>query len=491
LPIADRRAQRAPDRPFSDALPDRTRLLGRDRRLLIAANRLPVQRVGRGADMRWESSAGGLVTALVPVVQSTQGVWVGWTGEAGRAPRAFEHDGVRIKPLALTAEEIRSFYDGFSNRTLWPLYHDAIRTPEFHRHWWNAYVQVNERFARAIARSAGRRDIVWVQDYHLQLVPQMLRERRPDLVIGFFMHIPFPPEELFEWLPWRRQILEGLLGADLVGFQTSLAAHNFSRLCRRHGLAEGVDARLERDGRAVHVRPFPISIDFDWFQAQADRPETRRAALEIRERVGASRKILLAVDRLDYTKGIQRRLLVFEEMLKRKLVSSEECVLIQIAVPSREAVDDYARIRAEVEETVGRINGEYSEPGRVAVHYFRRNLHREDLAAYYRVADCMLVTPLRDGMNLVAKEYAACRTETDGVLVLSEFAGAARELRQAIVVNPRDTDGLIDAMLLALRMPKKAQRMRMASLRSTVRRHDVHAWAQEFLTALRKPGGVS
>ncbi|MDZ4754427.1 MAG: trehalose-6-phosphate synthase [Phycisphaerae bacterium] len=474
-------------RPFTDALPKREQLLGRGRRLVIAANRLPVHRVARGSEIRWESSAGGLVTALVPVVQSTAGVWVGWSGESGRAPRAFEHDGVQIKPLSLTADEVRNFYDGFSNRTLWPLYHDAIRTPEFHRPWWNSYVAINQRFARALARHAGRRDVVWIQDYHLQLVPQMLRALRPDVTIGVFMHIPFPPEELFEWLPWRRQILEGMLGADLLGFQTSLAAQNFSRACRHHDLAEGVDSRLEMGNREILVRPFPISIDFDWFQSRAEHADTRKAADEIRQLVGPTRKILLAVDRLDYTKGIQRRLLVFEEMLKRKLISIDNCVLIQIAVPSREAVDDYARIRADVEETVGRINGEHSQPGRVAVHYFRRNFLREDLAAYYRVADVMVVTPLRDGMNLVAKEFVACRTETDGVLVLSEFAGAARELRQAVIVNPRDTDGLIASLLTALRMPKSSQRLRMAALRSVVRRHDVHAWAQSFLEAVPRP----
>lgn len=454
----------------------------RRRRLVVVANRLPVHRAGRQS--RWESSAGGLVTAMAPVLQAQHGSWIGWTGSAGDAPRPFEHNGIMIRPVEFSGGEIERFYHGMSNRTLWPLYHDAIRTPEFRREWWSAYVQANLRFARAAAREARPGDLVWVHDYQLQLVPQLLRKIRPDVRIGFFLHIPFPPEELFEWLPWRREVLEGLLGADLVGFQTFKGAQNFSRLARQYTSAEGTDTELTFEDRTIAVNSYPISIDTAWFEAAADLPETKRKAAEIRRRIGPERRIILAVDRLDYTKGIDVRLEMYEEMLRAGTIDPERVVLIQIAVPSRENVDEYEQLRTKVEQTVGRINGQFSRPGMVAVHYFRRNLTREELVAYYVAADVMLVTPLRDGMNLVAKEYVACRTENTGVLVLSEFAGAARELRRALLVNPRDVSQVQRSTLEALGLRHKDLRMRMAILRTIVRRHDVHEWSGRFLGML-------
>jgi trehalose 6-phosphate synthase len=411
-------------------------------------------------------------------------VWVGWSG-GDAAVRPFTRDRVRIRPVALGRQDIAQYYDGMSNRTLWPLYHDAIRAPEFQREWWKRYVTANAKFARAAAAEASPGDLVWVHDYHLQLLPAMLRKLRPDVRIGFFLHIPFPPEELFEWLPWREEILEGLLGADVIGFQTGMAAHNFARLCRHYAEAEGTGTSLRYQGRAVVNRAFPISIDFDWFDIRAKSPATRVAAAELRRRIGDKRQMLLAIDRLDYTKGIVRRLQAFEELLERGLVSVKNCVFVQIATPSREAVEDYAALRDEVERTVGRINGKFSQPGRVAVHYFRRNLTREELITYYAAADVMLVTPLRDGMNLVAKEYVACRSDSTGVLVLSQFAGAARELTRALTVNPRDQDHFVEAIHTALKMPQEEARMRMSMLRSRVKRHDVYAWCDEFLSALR------
>ncbi len=452
---------------------------------MVIANRLPVRRVGRGKDVRWERSPGGLVTALEPVLHDYPGLWIGWDGSVGRAPEPFVHESLTIRPIALSGAAIDNFYHGFSNRTLWPLYHDAIRSPEFHRKWWDPYVQVNRRFARAAARVARKGDLVWVQDYHLQLVPGMLRETRPDLRVGFFLHIPFPPEELFAWLPWRAAILQGLLGADVVGFQTDASAQNFSRAARRWTDADGTDTELQFRGRRIEVNSFPISIDFADFDRAGDDPEVLAHAREIRRRLGSHRRVLLAVDRLDYTKGIDTRLQVLEDLFRRGELSVEDVVLVQIAVPSRESVEEYRDMRILVEQTVGRVNGEYSEPGRVAVHYFRRSLARPELAAYYRAADVMLVTPLRDGMNLVAKEFVAARTDNSGVLVLSEFAGAASELRRAILVNPRDVDGFGSSVLQALRMPRKESRQRMAVLRMQVRRHDVYDWARNFLGALR------
>jgi trehalose 6-phosphate synthase len=456
---------------------------GRSGRLVVVANRLPVRRVGRrGAT--WELSTGGLVTALRPVLKERGGSWVGWSGSGGRAPSPFEYEGLRLRPVPLSEAEVTSFYEGFANSTLWPLYHDAIRTPGFHRRQWHPFVEINRRFARATARVARPRDLIWVHDYHLQLVPFMIRELRPRARIGFFLHIPFPPDELFAWLPWRTWILNGLLGADVVGFQTPSDAQNFARVARRYTTAEGTDSELQFHGRRVRVGAFPISIDFQGFEELAEDPAVIRLAQTYRKNMLSQRKVVLSVDRLDYTKGIDARLQAYEELLRRRVVTVDDCVLVQIAVPTRENVREYREVRDEVERTVGRINGQFSQPGRVAVHYFRRSVPRHDLVAYYRAADVMLVTPLRDGMNLVAKEYVASRVDNTGVLVLSEFAGAARELRRALLVNPRDIDGLAATIAQALRMPREESRRRMAVLRMIVRRADVFHWADEFLSTL-------
>lgn len=454
--------------------------------IVVVANRLPVRRVGKGRERRWESSPGGLVTALTAAMKDCGGgTWIGWTGTSGPVPRPFSHAEMEVHAMAINKEEIEKYYNGMSNKTLWPLYHDAISAPQFRREWWGPYSAANLRFAECASRVAGKGDTVWIHDYHLQLVPQMLRAMRPDLRIGFFLHIPFPPDELFEWLPWRKNILSGILGADQIGFQTPLGAQNFVHAARAYTSAKGTGRRLRYRNRTVRVGSYPISVDFAWWSERADLPQTKRKALEIGERVGPRRRILLAVDRLDYTKGIVERLQAFEELLSTGKASVHNCVLIQLAVPSRETVRDYARLRNKVEQMVGRINGQFSVPGRVAVHYFRRNHTQEELAAYYRAAHVMLVTPLRDGMNLVAKEYVACRTENNGVLVLSQFAGAAKELHQALIINPRDTDQMVASFHAALTMNPAEAETRMAAIRKQVRIHDVHFWAKSFLESLR------
>lgn len=453
------------------------------RPLIVVANRLPVQRPRTGEPLRWTLSPGGLVTALGPILQKHGGTWIGWPGHSGPAPRAFSHDGIRIQPVELSASEVDGYYHGFSNESLWPLYHDCIRTPKFETAWWKPYVDVNWRYAQAAARQAKKGNVVWVHDYQLQLVPRMIRELSPGAPIGFFLHIPFPPDELFAWLPWRREILEGLLGADVIGFQTPADARNFARAARNFTDAEGKDTLLRFRGRDIRVGAFAISIDTPWFEKAAQLREVQRHAKEIRERIGPTRKIILGVDRIDYTKGIEFRMAAFEELLRREIADVENCVMMQIAVPSREDLPDYAETRRRIERIVGRINGEYSEPGRVAVHYFRRQLSREDLAAYYLASDVMAVTPLRDGMNLVAKEYVATRADNTGVLMLSEFAGAASELRQALFVNPRDLDGMVRGFDTALHLSRRDARLRMSVLRTQVRRHTVFNWANDFLEA--------
>ena len=456
----------------------------RTRQLVLVANRLPARRVAQGKSYAWTTSPGGLVSAMRPVLRRRTGLWIGWDGSTGKVHRPGEVDGLSIVPVPLSRAAVSEHYEGFCNSTLWPLYHDAIGAPSFERRWWARYREVNRRFARVAAARAAPGAMVWVHDYHLQLVPAMLRELRPDVRIGLYIHVPFPPDELFSWLPWRTQILEGMLGADLVAFQTPEGAHNFARAARRYAGASGLDERLKHGGRRIKVRAMPISVDAAHLEALARSPAVEAHAAQVRERL-AGRTIMLAVDRQDYTKGIPQRLLAFEELLRAGAAKVEEVVMVQVAVPSRDSSPGYREVQRETEQIVGRINGQHSEPGRVAVHYFRRSLSTEQLAAYYRAADIMLVTPLRDGMNLVAKEYVCCRPDTDGVLVLSEFAGAARELRQAILVNPRDLDGMRGAMSRALRMGAAERRRRMSSLRRHMLRHDVFRWASEFLKELR------
>ncbi len=451
--------------------------------IVIVSNRLPVARVRRGGTNEWRTSPGGLVSALTPILSKRPSRWIGWAGTAGPAPEPFEHEGILNHPVRLSREEMETYYEGFCNRTLWPLYHDAVRTPEYRRRWWRPYVEVNRRFAEAVADTVAKRGTVWVHDYHLQLVPAMIRELRPDVRIGFFLHIPFPPQELFAQLPWRQAILAGLLGADVVGFQTGGGAQNFSRLCRRFVAAEGTRDELRYEGRTILPGAYPVSIDVERFEELAKTESVQRRTEEFRKRLGADRKIILGVDRMDYTKGIDIRLYAYRGLLRTERTTLEESVLVQVAVPSRERVEQYGELRAHVERLVGEINGEFGELGRTPIHYLHRSLPTEELVALYRAADVMLVTPLRDGMNLVAKEYVASRDDT-GVLVLSEFTGSAKELHSALLVNPHDLDGLEAALHTALHMPKREQEDRMKSLHRALRRNDVFHWANRFLDAL-------
>ncbi|WP_310962297.1 alpha,alpha-trehalose-phosphate synthase (UDP-forming) [Nocardioides terrisoli] len=454
--------------------------------LVVVANRLPVDRVVRAdGTTEWRRSPGGLVSALVPVMQQNRGAWIGWPGDTGDTIEPFEDDGITLVPISVTPREYEEFYEGFSNATLWPLYHDVVAKPEFHREWWDAYERVNRRFAEAAAAAAARDAMVWVQDYQLQLVPTMLRELRPDLRIGFFLHIPFPPAELFQQLPWRRQILEGLLGADLVGFQLPGAAQNFVRLVRqRVGHKTHRDTVYLPDGRTVTAKAFPISIDFAGFEELARSPSVQARAAQIRNDLGNPRKIFLGIDRLDYTKGIYVRLRAFSELVTDGNFTVEDAVFVQVATPSRERVDQYRILRDDIDRLVGRINGDLGRIGRPAISYLHSSFPRQEMAALYTAADIMVITPFRDGMNLVAKEYVACRLENDGALVLSEFAGAAEELRQAYLVNPYDINGMKAHMLEAYHAEDRDLARRMKAMRKTVADNDVAHWATAFLDDL-------
>ncbi|GGF14515.1 hypothetical protein GCM10011399_05450 [Subtercola lobariae] len=475
--------------------------------LVVVSNRLPVDKVvAADGSESWRASPGGLVTALEPVMRESDGAWVGWAGVAGDHSEPFENDGISIVPVSLSAEDVEFYYEGFSNDTLWPLYHDVIAPPTYHRDWWDSYLIVNQRFADAAAAVAAQGATVWVQDYQLQLVPKMLRESRPDLVIGFFNHIPFPAYGIFSQLPWRTQIVEGLLGADVIGFQRVADAGNFSRAVRRltgyttkgatievpiedEAEVQGnpLRAKVSRRGhqvRTVTARAFPISIDAASFEELAHRPEIQARAREIRQELGDPEIVMLGVDRLDYTKGIGHRLKAYGELLAEGKISVADASLVQVASPSRERVQTYMTLRDEIELTVGRINGDFSTISHTAISYLHQGRPRDEMVALYLAADIMLVTALRDGMNLVAKEYVATRFDNDGVLVLSEFAGAADELKAALLVNPHDIEGLKEAILRAMQMPRHERSRRMRSLRKRVKEHDVARWSKSFLDAL-------
>ena len=469
--------------------------------LVIVANRLPVDRqVADDGSVTWQPSPGGLVAALEPVMEGNTGAWVGWTGDAGDAPEPFDARGIHLVPVPLSATDVQDFYEGMSNSTLWPLYHDVVAAPEFHRHWWDAYVRVNRRFAESAAAQAATGALVWVQDYQLQLVPQLLRKRRSDLRIGFFNHIPFPPYELFAQLPWRRQVLDGLLGADQLGFQRPADANNFLRACRRNGLITRsglvqlpADPRFgspeHHPRREVRAAAFPISIDSRRLDRTARQADVQARAREIRHDLGDPDVLLLGVDRLDYTKGILHRLKAVGELFESGELEAGKAVMVQVATPSRDRVEQYQQMRREVEETVGRINGDVSLIGVPAVQYLHHAYPREELSALYLAADVLLVTALRDGMNLVAKEYVASRHDERGALVLSEFAGAAIELPQSFLVNPHDIDGMKAAVMSAVRISERDAARRMRAMRRRVFEYDVRRWAATFLQVTEAHAG--
>jgi trehalose 6-phosphate synthase len=460
--------------------------------VVAVANRLPVQQGDNG----WELSPGGLVTALRPVMSTHPGVWVGWDGGTKGVPQALPDSSVRLMPIGLTAAQARDYYRGFANATVWPLLHNAIEKPRFERSWWRAYQDVNQVFAdRTVAALAERPDaIAWVHDYHLMLVPQFLRDRQAGQPIGFFLHVPWPSPDIYARLPWREQVLRGLLGADVLGFHTDEYRGNFLRSCARQLADSGIEVRGSSvalpGGRVVATVTAPISIDAAGFAAWAADSAVKDGITALEEQF-EGRTLLLGVDRLDYTKGIVERLLAVEMLLERRPELRTSLAFLQIAVPSRDDVREYRQLRSMVEQHVGRINGRFTEPGfDVPVHYLYRGLSQPQLAAYYAFADAMLVTPLIDGMNLVCKEYVTVQQAHggDGVLVLSEFTGAAVELSRAVQCNPFDVEGLSYRIEQALNLPHGARRASLATMAEHVRTHDVHAWVSGQLAEIAARG---
>src|ERR1700761_2401304 len=456
-----------------------------DRPVIAIANRLPVQQ----GDDGWELSPGGLVTALRPVMATRPGAWVGWDGGTKGVPATLPDLAVRLVPIGLSAAQVRDYYRGFANATLWPLLHNAIEKPRFERSWWRAYQEVNRVFAeRAMVAMDEQPDaIAWVHDYHLMLVPELIRNRRPEQSVGFFLHVPWPSADIYARLPWREQILWGLLGADVVAFHTDDYRGNFLRSCVRQLGDSGLEVRgssvVLPDGRVVATVTAPISIDAGEFAALAADAEVEKD-IQALEAQFSGRTLLLGVDRLDYTKGIVERLLAVEMGLERKPEPRSTLAFLQIAMPSRDDVREYRQLRSTVEQHVGRINGVFTRPGNdVPVHYLYRGVSLQQLAAYYAFADALLVTPLIDGMNLVCKEYVIVQQAHggSGALILSEFTGAAVELPQAVLCNPFDVEGLSYRIEQALALRPETRRKALAEMAGHVRTHDVHAWVSAQL----------
>jgi trehalose 6-phosphate synthase len=464
-----------------------------DRPLVVVANRLPVTRGPDG----WQPAAGGLVTALRPVIEQTGGAWIGWDDDPEGVPGDVDGLACTLHPVELTRAQVQGHYHGFANRTLWPLCHDLVVEPVIDRRWWHAYEQVNERFTDRVVDVLEELDtppMVWVHDYHLMCVPAMVRARAPHARIGFFLHIPFPPPELVARLPWRAELLDGMLGADSIGFHTDRYRDNFLHAVEQLRPDARIDGHTVTgpDGHATRVAAHPISIDADEFAALAIDPDTERELDDLRTQF-AGRHVMLGVDRLDYTKGIRHRLQSIERLLAEREDLRARLAFIQIAVPSRDDVREYRELREQVETEVGRINGRFTDPGHdVPVHYLYRGVPRTALAAYYRLADVMCVTPLKDGMNLVAKEFVTVQDAVGGtgVLLLSEFCGTANEFGDDPVrCNPFDVEGQSQLMAQALELDEDDRRSRVDRMAGVVRSADVFRWVEQELAAIMAGSG--
>lgn len=457
-------------------------------RVLLVSNRLPVTLAQGPEGPMLSPSSGGLATALRDVHEQGEGRWIGWVGDLSRVPEASrgrverELKERRLVHVPLSASEVALYYDGFSNSVLWPLFHyllDKVRLDASNE--WRAYKAVNERFAEIIAAELQPDDTVWIHDYQLMLVPAYLRRRVPSARIGFFLHVPWPASDVFRILPSRDELMQGVLGADLIGLHTEPYRHNFTHSAAKVlNLDLGIEA-INWDDRVVRVGVYPISIELESFERQD--PEIDALIAQIR-RGTEGKKTILGVDRLDYTKGVPRRLLALDRLLEREPQLKSKVHMIQIAVPTREKVESYATLRSDVNELVGRINSQHGSPTGSPIQLLYRSVSHNELLALYRTADVMMVTPLRDGMNLVAKEYVAARTDGEGVLILSEFAGAAAELDAALIVNPYDIGAMATVLRRALTKPLAEQRVRMARMRAAVKANPVREWARAFLEDL-------
>ncbi len=458
-------------------------------RLIIVANRLPVTVSKQEKRLVFHSSAGGLATGLGSFYRQKNGLWLGWPGLSSESARGYEEE-IRerlaqesCRPIFLTKRQVEYYYYGFSNRILWPLFHYFLQYVNFEKRFWDSYRQVNRLFCEAVLNEATEEDIIWVHDYQLLLLPGLLRRHLPRATIGFFLHIPFPSFEIIRTLPWREEILEGMLGADLIGFHTYDYARHFLSCVRRILGKDHSLGLVHVSNRVAKVDTFPMGIDYERFAGSPELKEVQAEIRRLRRRIG-DRKVILSVDRLDYTKGIPQRLAAFDLFLERYPRYREKVILVLVGVPSRTKVEHYIQLKREVDELIGRINGRHGTLGWTPIWYLYRSLSFPTLVALYHLAEVALVTPLRDGMNLIAKEFVATKTTDRGVLILSEMAGAAREMGEAIIVNPFNIQEVANSLALALEMDEDEQADRLRRLKERLRRYDIYRWTGEFMDRL-------
>lgn len=464
----------------------------RPHKIIIVANRLPVSISKRKENIRIQQSPGGLAAGLRTLREKGDVLFVGWPGYwPAHTDERKKIENMLINqhqsyPVFIEPSEVSKYYYGFANRTLWPLFHYFSTYSDYDQAEWAAYARVNERFLQKIYALAGPEDTIWIHDYHLMLLPSLIRKSLPRSALGFFLHIPFPSSEIFRTLPWRREILEGLLGADLIGFHTyEYARHFLSSVLRLLGL-EHEFGTLNVDYRMVKVENFPMGIDVRAMEGLLMNPATQKDIQDWKQKMAAeARKIILSVDRLDYTKGIPQRLAGFETFLERHPQWHNRFIYVMLCVPSRTRVQQYSLLREEVDRMVGRINGRFGQPGWIPIHYMYRSLPFEKLISLYAVADMALITPLRDGMNLVAKEFVASRINQDGVLVLSETAGAASELAEAVQINVNSREEIAGALLQSLEMDKNEQKKRISVMRKRLADNDILHWMENFLDRVK------
>ncbi|SFA87227.1 bifunctional alpha,alpha-trehalose-phosphate synthase (UDP-forming)/trehalose-phosphatase [Algoriphagus aquimarinus] len=455
---------------------------------IIVSNRLPISLRHRNGRFEFKPSAGGLATGLGSIYKEGDNIWIGWPGNTvddpeQRAEIILELHDLKMAPVFLSKEDVEEFYEGFSNETLWPAFHYFTQYMIYNPEHWEAYVRVNQKFCDAILKKAGPDDTIWIHDYQLLLLPQMLREVLPNATIAFFQHIPFPSYEIIRMIPWRKELLAGMCGADLIGFHTyDDMRHFLSAVGRINGLSSE-SGYIQAENRIINVDSFPMGIDYDKFAKQAKSKRTLSFVEEFGKQV-EDQKLLLTIDRLDYSKGIPQRIQAFNQLLEQHKELHGKVSMIMIVVPSRDKVQSYKELKEEIDLLVGRINSEYSTLNWVPVHYFYRSFPFEELSAFYNMSDIALVTPLRDGMNLVCKEFVASKTDQTGVLILSEMAGASKELQDAILVNPNDRQGVVDAIFNALSMPLDEQIARMNSMQESLKKYDVFQWVKVFMDRL-------
>ena len=463
-------------------------------RLVAVSNRLPI--ILKKVNNRWhiESGSGGLVTALAPVLRNRGGLWIGWPGTTEKTrlqpllDEASVKTGYKLIPVPISPEEAENYYLGYANSVIWPLFHDLQSKCEFRPRYWYTYMEVNRRFARTIAANTSEKDYIWIHDYHLVHVGKLLKELKTPRKSGFFLHIPFPPLDVFVRLPWRVQLLEALMEYNMVGFQTMRDRKNFLHCLVRYFPETRIQGRgsvveVHFQDRMVRVGNFPISIDFSHFEKIALSSEVNSRAQSLRDRFHGQ-KIILGVDRLDYTKGIQERLEGFHNALLRYPELISKVTLIQVLVPSRRELVEYKNLKARIDRLIAEINGQFATLDWDPIHYHYRSLELEELVTLYRAADIALITPLKDGMNLVAKDYCACSVDNKGVLILSEFAGTAADLQKgAILVNPHDYEAIADAVHQAVNMDQRERYSRMKTMRSIIRKRDIFSWVDSFLGA--------